>query len=1255
MNLNIPEPPIDLHPYLNEIAERLFSGHAAVMVGSGFSKNAKRHHPSCPDFPDWADLGDKFYGRLYCRKPNAHNRYLSVPKLAHEVEAAIGRPALDQLLRDAIPDQDYEPSLLHTKLLDLPWTDVFTTNYDTLLERACGTVTSQRYDVVVNLDDLVYSKTPRIVKLHGSFPADRPFIVTDEDYRRYPDIFAAFVNTVRQALLENTLCLIGFSGDDPNFLQWIGWIHDNLGRRHSPRVYLIGMLRLSDSQRRLLERRNIVSVDMSEYGDIDAEDHEGALERFFDYLESKKADFNPRDWPRGGYAKLHGTNDGIISQIQEVLPLWKSERRSFPGWIIVPEARRRVLWSTTRDWITNPPDADELPRFLNLEFAFELIWRMEKCQSPIFDNQVDFLEATVKRHLTTDSNASLPASSQLEVHSLSRSEVHDMCHHLLLAVLRYYRQEGRLEEWNRTSDLLDGLAIRMSPDHRARLHYERALLALFELNPSLLKQRIEEWPIDRSLPFWEAKRAGLLAEIGRVTDAGSILEDSLVVIRSRSNLSPVTTDYSFVSQESFVMLLLRAVTRSAAMRAGKFQKLSEVGKGFSDRWDALRQYDCDPWSELEIFERTLDRPPVYPSRLTESPGYDIGYVTVTHHAGYDNGEALAAYGFLLFCEDAGLPFRMPGLSIAEKSAIGAMSRISGHCPYWAVATLVRIGKDKVVDRIFDRPSLAGMDVPSVDALIERFLKTLELATDELDTVGSLWDDNIGTLVAKVVPEILSRLCGRCSRSAHERLVDFLVSTYRSDRRVNYRGIKHLTKRLLETASLDQRVELIPRLLKCPILSDLSGIEQLEYVNPFMFVGDWDDALSGRPPISGEYLNRFVDAARSADGDRRKWGTLTLGMLYSWGVLEVKTTKQFANALWERLDDAGLPMDTDYFPHGFLTLPHPPDIEPVNVFKRWVCDQRFPLQKNGTSVRIDAPIPLCDAIIGSSGTIRWSREEAGSILGSLVEWWDIDKGHLSGSGETKSSYRSTKTDLSISGEFRRRFSRLADTLAALALSLDSKTIENDTQIESLERVVDEMTEHGLPTLRLKTAYLHMFPKSRDSVLQRIERSTASSDKEVVVDALKAVLVVSERLALEVTDREGGDLVRLLGVIGQMVLWRRETGLQLAIDTVTAVIKRFPWSFRGTVERAVLEGLGHMIGDTAIRPANRLHPDNSREPTDVSRNLILRRVAARSAYTLFEHYSKLGTPLPVTVCEWRTICQSDDEFGEIRNQWRGGGAR
>ena len=66
----------------------------------------------------------------------------------------------------------------------------------------------------------------------------------------------------------------------------------------------------------------------------------------------------------------------------------------------------------------------------------------------------------------------------------------------------------------------------------ARFHYERALGALFALNPQDVKEKIEEWPVDDSLPFWEAKRAGLLAEIGQLRDAARILESSLAAIRS---------------------------------------------------------------------------------------------------------------------------------------------------------------------------------------------------------------------------------------------------------------------------------------------------------------------------------------------------------------------------------------------------------------------------------------------------------------------------------------------------------------------------------------------------------------------------------------------------------------------------------------------------------------------------------------------------------------------------------------------------
>ena len=149
--------------------------------------------------------------------------------------------------------------------MELPWCDVFTTNYDTLLERTADQITNRRYNVVVCQEDLVNSSNaPRIVKLHGSFPSHRPFIITEEDYRIYPVKFAPMVNTVQQSLLENVFCMIGFSCEDPNFIRWIGWIHDHLSKSSSQKIYMIAVTHVAEAQKRLYFEKNIIVVDLQE-------------------------------------------------------------------------------------------------------------------------------------------------------------------------------------------------------------------------------------------------------------------------------------------------------------------------------------------------------------------------------------------------------------------------------------------------------------------------------------------------------------------------------------------------------------------------------------------------------------------------------------------------------------------------------------------------------------------------------------------------------------------------------------------------------------------------------------------------------------------------------------------------------------------------------------------------------------------------------------------------------------------------------
>ena len=243
------------------------SSRAAVMVGAGFSLNSTPSPGVNTRFPTWRQLSRSMFDEIYPRLSNEteeerEERFArsNALRLASEYEAAFDRRKLGSLIRAKIPDSDHQPGDMHSLLLQLPWKDVFTTNYDTLLERT--EVPGRAYQPVMTVNDLTSAFSPRIIKLHGSFPSQTPFIITEEDYRTYPKCFAPFVNTVRQSLIENAFVLIGFSGDDPNFLEWMGWIRDELDDHHAP-IYLVGALSLDNMQRPLLAQRGVTPIDLT--------------------------------------------------------------------------------------------------------------------------------------------------------------------------------------------------------------------------------------------------------------------------------------------------------------------------------------------------------------------------------------------------------------------------------------------------------------------------------------------------------------------------------------------------------------------------------------------------------------------------------------------------------------------------------------------------------------------------------------------------------------------------------------------------------------------------------------------------------------------------------------------------------------------------------------------------------------------------------------------------------------------------------
>ena len=248
----------DAKVHLLAIRKALANRNAAVMVGAGFSRNAEGGH----NLATWSQLSEALANKLEPeRKPGTFTP-ATASQLAEQYARVFSPTHLEQLIKRCIPDDQVMPGQLHTQLLELPWSEVFTTNYDTLLERAAESLLDASYFTVCTREDIPQSKIlgrRRIVKLHGSFPSHRPFILTEEEYRTYPEQFAPFVNLVRQSLLENVFCLIGFSGDDPNFLHWLGWVRDMLDKHALP-VYLFLAQEPTLGERKLYEARGVVPV-----------------------------------------------------------------------------------------------------------------------------------------------------------------------------------------------------------------------------------------------------------------------------------------------------------------------------------------------------------------------------------------------------------------------------------------------------------------------------------------------------------------------------------------------------------------------------------------------------------------------------------------------------------------------------------------------------------------------------------------------------------------------------------------------------------------------------------------------------------------------------------------------------------------------------------------------------------------------------------------------------------------------------------
>ncbi|MBU9556744.1 SIR2 family protein [Burkholderia multivorans] len=889
---------------------------AAIMVGAGFSRSAARHVGGNKRVPLWTDFTKKLAQDLYGADKTLS--FADPLRVAEEYRAYFGQAALNDRIRLEVDDDAWQVGPLYKSLLTLPWSDVLTTNWDTLLERAANDIHSPYYTPVTKAPDLAWAQAPRIVKLHGTIGVTETFIAAQEDYRTYPERFAPFVNLARQVFIENELCLLGFSGDDPNFLQWAGWVRDHLAS-HARKIYLVGALNLSVARRKQLESTNVAPIDLfpavAHITDRDLR-HQAAIEIFLQELRNQEtSSVKPYNWQPSNLstaavsAEEHGRlyRDSKLGAklLASQLEVLQRDRMSYPGWLFCPPSLHNRLANQISNPFPTPENLAELAPGDRAKLLYEIAWR----HGVTFEHIAPWLEDVLFNLAQQGQPCAISEQQQAEI---------------ALVLLNNARwQTAENDERQRHIDERTAALIAMLeknayhlPDCAAEIAYHRALVARDKLDYGSLADIVTD--ISGEDPVWKLRKAALLSELGHSDEAVQLLAQACRTLREHHRRD--RQSISVMSRLLWAHWLMSAVQRAS------FSEMSEDLPVFVE--NNYRKWKCDPWTSLDTLRNLIEsrRENYLKRRNPIEPQFEQGHYRDLSDD-FENNDDASDFLFLDgLSRTCGVPLRFDvrGMSInlLKDNAQNIVLHGGIGDELLNLTLTIRSATSDTspeIKEVFGRINVATYSQRSIDIMVPRILSAVRYwQRERIKMIGER--QQVGLSKLRVLLEVLARLSvrvppiqaqelfvlatelGKLPELQHSWLSDALDSV--------------LTKSLASIPASSQGEFLIAA-LEFPLRSEVVGAHVENWPNPVIkHPGD-------RPRSSSaleKRIDQLIDAVRVAPKVSRTASLLRLLPLASESFLTDDERTKLADAVWgEQAQYATLP-ETGLFPHALLILP-----------------------------------------------------------------------------------------------------------------------------------------------------------------------------------------------------------------------------------------------------------------------------------------------------------------------------------------------
>jgi hypothetical protein len=1047
------------------------------------------------------------------------------------------------------------------------------------------------------MSEIPASIRPRIAKLHGSLPANGPLIFTEEDYRTYPSQFAPFVNLVQPSMMENVFCLIGFSGDDPNFLHWSGWVRDNLGSS-APKIYLVGWLDLSPHRRRMLEDRNVVPVDLARLPQgrnwPEHLNHRYAIEWFLWNLRDGEP-YRAFDWPSPRVHRIPSvpahlgygppirndypleeedppgphSKEQLLEAFRKVIPVWRRNRHLYPGWVIAPYDARFIIYHCTRSWLHGAKEIlSSLMPLERLSLLREIVWRLDICLIPL-------TSYSLVQELASEIECSLLAVDPIgrvfvdsgvwaDVTEVEWESTRKDWAELAMAILRYYRETRnsiKFEEWiGRLSPYLHARS-----EFTSAVNYERCLLALSCLDYQTLDKILDEWVLNEVDHICSIRKAAILAETGRLDEAHELARKTLEEIRRRTRKD--TDDIPLFSREGWAMYLLLGFDgwRVRERHSSKPERYNSFS-----RWEALAVYKCDAWHELDRLEREIEKdcPSLEPMRKEEAE-FDLGLRMVWRRYQSDDSreKLLPAYQFKRLVEVAGIPPIVDHIVLAEKGLLRAAFWLASEDPQAAMSLLLRTGSsaDEVFKRFFTRSRIALLTDQEVQDLVGMLEAAIDYATQESSRGKASQDYKLGRL--RVVVELLSRLVLRFSETEAEQL---LARAIRFHSMEPFRAIwmheplDHLLKRSMEAVPPSRRGAFILPLISLPLLGE-EGVaamhdrrpEPLDQLHP-------KTAGLVRPPSPSEWddaIQRLLSGVQRQSPTRPR-EILRLVRLHEWGLLNAEEVSRFAAGIWGQVAPWGLPTGTRLQDWDFLILPEPEPGHADATFRQAYLNAEGDCYRNTSTDHYLYQLGGAINRLKQAGRpFPISESEAELILVKIRHW--------ASQQDAPSSQDRSKED-----KFVRSFHEAVLGLAEILPALQPKEADSDAIWQKLSRTDGAI----FPSYLLYPVLLRLRPLLFEELSFRFRIGLASGDKRVAALAISGLgRWLREGKALKINPPPD-DMVREVGV---SISVRRLSNLQEALDLAEWLFRNEPEIAQQSIADLTEHGLNYLLEEASYR--------------------------------------------------------------------------